>query len=101
MALKHSVYDTDLHFCIDPITRSIKNQTPGKTKLIQYDHNSERFTFEIPRYVDGHDMSKCDKVEVHYINISAGKSQQSADVYLCDDMQVDVKIFWSTANDIC
>ena len=66
----HSVYDGDTHFKIDPVTRQIEN-TSGKVILMQNDHNSERFTFEIPRTIDGHDMSQCNAVEVHYINIDA------------------------------
>lgn len=57
-------------FVIDPITRAIKNETP-KLLLIKDDHNSERYTFELPRFVEGHDMSLCNKVEVHYININS------------------------------
>lgn len=85
---KHPVYDTDLHLVIDPVTRNINN-TSGKTVLMQNDHNSERFTFEIPRYVDGHDMSLCNVTEVHYINIeSANKDNQNADVYPVVDLQI-------------
>lgn len=85
---KHPVYDTDLHLIIDPVARSIKNES-GKTVLMQNDHNSERFTFEIPRYVDSHDMSLCNVVEVHYINVdSADKTQQNADVYPVVDVQI-------------
>ena len=86
MAHKHPIYDTDPHFTINPTTRKIENQTEGKTKLMQYDHNSERFTFCIPRLIDGHDMSKCDKVEIHYINLSTNGTQQNADVYPVDDV---------------
>ena len=98
MAHIHSVYDTDPHFEIDPITRAITNQSTTKTQLMQYDHNSERFTFEIPRLVDGHDMSECDKIEVHYINVDAATKVSNADVYIVDDMQIspesdDVIIF--------
>ena len=85
---KHPVYDTDLHLIIDPSNRSIKNES-GKTVLMQNDHNSERFTFEIPRYVDGHDMSLCNVVEVHYNNIdSSDKSVQNAGIYPVLDLQV-------------
>lgn len=85
---KHPVYDTDLHLIIDPVTRDIKN-TSGKTVLMQNDHNSERFTFEIPRYIDGHDMSICNVVEFHYINIeSAGEKNESRDIYIVNDLQV-------------
>jgi hypothetical protein len=81
------VYDNDTHFRIDPVTRQIKNET-GKIILMQNDHNSERFTFEIPRYIDGHDMSVCNKVEVHFINLKADKTEKSADVYPVEDLQV-------------
>ena len=89
MALKHSVYDTDAHFKIDPITHAIKNDSVSKTVLIQHDHNSERFTFEIPRMIDGHDMSKCDVVQIHYINIDAkDKNKTSKDAHDLDDLQI-------------
>lgn len=86
MAHKHSIYDTDTHFVIDPITRSIACDSK-KVQLMQNDHNSERFTFEIPRYVEGHDMSQCDSVQVHYINTGGGNSA-SSDVYTIDDIQL-------------
>ena len=89
MSHKHRVYDSDSHFSINPTTRTIKNESSKKTMLIQHDHNSERFTFEVPRLVEGHDMSLCDKIEVHYINISsADKADTSADVYIVNDMQI-------------
>ena len=89
MALKHTVYDTDAHFKIDPITHMIKNESSNKNVLIQHDHNSERFTFEIPRMVDGHDMSKCDVVQIHYINIdSQDKNNTSKDAHDVDDLQI-------------
>lgn len=98
MAHAHSVYDNDRHFSIDPVTREIKNES-GKFKLIRYDHNSERFTFEIPKVVDGHDMSLCNVVQVHYLNIEAGKDGLTYEgLYECGDLQVspdsaDVVIF--------
>lgn len=89
MAHIHSVYDSDAHFKIDGVTRAVKNASETKTMLVQYDHNSERFTFEVPRIVDGHDMSTCNVVQVHYINIySKDKTQQSCGVYNVDDLQV-------------
>lgn len=87
MAHLHSVYDNDTHFKIDPVTRQIANES-GKVILMQNDHNSERFTFEIPRYIDGHDMSVCNKVEVHFINLKADKTEKHADVYPVEDLQI-------------
>jgi hypothetical protein len=85
--MKH-IHDTDPHFKIDPVTRAITT-TSLKIQIIQGDHNSERFTFEVPRTVEGHDLSLCDKVQVHYINISKfNKDDQSVDVYETDDFRV-------------
>lgn len=94
---QHQVYDTDNHFVIDPITKEIINQSE-KMKLMLGDHNSERFTFEIPRHIDGHDMTLCNKIEIHYINIDSKTKESNKDVYIVDDMQTspngeDVVIF--------
>ena len=70
MAHKHSVYDSDTHFSINPMTRVLKNESSSKKSVVQYDHNSERFTFEIPRYIEEHDMLLCNVVHIHYININ-------------------------------
>ena len=88
MAHKHSVYDTDNHFTIDPVSRSIRQES-GKTKLMQHDHNSERYTFELSRYIEGHDMSLCNDIKIHYINASDDKFGLSEGPYIVNDMQVD------------
>lgn len=85
MAIRHGVKDSDKHFIIDPVTRTVKNES-GKLVLIQYDHNSERFTFECPRFVDDHDMSLCNRVEIHYIN--TGANSKSTGIYEVDDLQI-------------
>lgn len=96
--LKHSVYDSDTHFSINPSTRVIKNESTTKSGLIQFDHNSERFTFEMPKEIEGHDMSLCDIVEIHYINIDSQTKVESHGYYAVDDLQVckddpDIVIF--------
>ena len=88
MAHLHSIYDSDKHFMIDTISRTIKNNSTSKTTLIQYDHNSERFTFEMPRYIEGHDMSLCNSIEVHYINIDGSTKEQNSGIYLVEDLQI-------------
>lgn len=87
MAHLHDVIDTDPIFIIDPDTRKIKNSSTTETTIIQFDHNSERFTFRLPRYIDRHDMSLCDTVEVHYVNIGTDKTE-NRDVYRIDDMHI-------------
>lgn len=84
----HNVYDTDNHFRVNAITRAISDVSKSKTCLIQRDHNSERFTFEIPRLVEGHDMMNCNVVQVHYLNISNSGSERTEGVYEVDDLQI-------------
>lgn len=84
---KH-ILDSDSLFLIDPLTREISNATLDAKSVIQFDHNSERFTFEIPRYIEGHDMSTCNSVQVHYLNISSDKKDQNTGVYDIDDLHV-------------
>lgn len=89
MAHQHTVSDTDKHFTINPETREIINES-GKITLIQNDHNSERFTFDIPMLVDGHDMSKCNVVQVHYLNVEGVKDGMTYEgLYEIDDLQAN------------
>ena len=87
MAHGHSVYNTDERFTIDTVTRAITQQS-GKSKLMQYDHNSERYEFEMDRYIDGHDMSLCNDVRVNYLNIASSRDGQTNGPYVVKDMQV-------------
>lgn len=87
MIHEHIVQDTDKHFSIDPVTREIVNES-GKIVLVQGDHKSEQFTFSIPRYVDGHDMSLCNMVQVHYTNTDKEKGAVNEDVHETNDLQI-------------
>ena len=90
MAHQHNVVDNDIRFTINPITRAITRADPKKSSLVVGDHNSERFTFEIPKMVEGHDMTLCNVVRVHYLNTSSdNKSIQSLGVYEVEDFGVD------------
>ena len=89
MPHSHPIYDSDKHFVIDPITRNIVNNS-SKLIIMQYDHNSERFTFEIPRIIEGHDMSLSDSVRVHFINIGSIKTNTNSGVYEVDDVTVSL-----------
>ena len=87
MAHEHSVTDVDKHFSIDSVTREITNES-GKVVLMQHDHNSERFTFELPKTIEGHDMSKCNQVEIHYQNKEIATDTDFEDVYPVSDFGV-------------
>lgn len=87
MSHNNKIKDNDTVFMIDPDTGAITNVSPIK-KINQNNHNSERFTFVIPRYVEGHDMLECNVIEVHYVNISSDGEQKSEGVYLITDAKV-------------
>lgn len=90
MEHKHNIIDTDVRFSIDSIHRRIKSESK-KVTLMQNDHNSERYSFELPRYIEGHDMTLCNKVEVHYLN-TATKEKEKGKVatgkYDVEDLQI-------------
>lgn len=86
MAHQHSIYDTDPHFKIDGFTMAITDQSEKPTRLMKDDHNSQRITFEIDRYLDGHDVLTCNRIEVHFINIDAATKETNADVYKVEDV---------------
>lgn len=88
MEHKHDVFDSDTRFSINAVTRQIKSDPKQKTVLMQNDHNSERFTFELPRYIEQHDMSICNQVEVHYLNsASKDKGEFRKGLYTVTDLQ--------------
>lgn len=89
-AHEHQVIDVDAQFTVDAITRNIANDNLTKNVLMQGDHNSERFTFAIPRYVDGHDLLLCNNVQVAYINSeTSGKGKRySTGVFLVSDLDI-------------
>ena len=82
----HDVYDTGKYFEINGISRFIKETSDTKLVLVQGDHNSEVITFQMPRYIDGHDMLLCNKIRVHYINLDTKTNDKSADIYEVTDL---------------
>lgn len=83
----HSVYDTDTHFIIDGTSREVSNATETKKAIFQGDHNSERLTFQLPRTIDGHDMTECNAVLVHWNNIDAETREQVSGSYAVKDLK--------------
>ena len=90
MAHLHSLLDNDPYFTIDPESRSITPLSEEEQLvLVQGDHNSEQITFEIPRYIEGHDMTLCNLVQVHYINLASdSRNKRSTGIYEIADLQV-------------
>lgn len=98
--VSHIVVDEDTRFILNPITRKLYTESKKKS-LVQGDHQSERFTFELPRYIEGHDMSLCNAVQVHYINVQTKTKNTSTGVYEADDLTLQgdkVTFSWLIRN---
>lgn len=91
------ITDDDEYFIIDTTTRKIINKS-NKSYLIQYDHHSERLTFKLPRYIEGHDMMNCNKITVNYL---AG---DNIGLYEVDDLGVEspteLKCSWLISSNV-
>lgn len=86
MAHMHGVRDDDPVFSIDTDSRVIMYPDENTPMLIQNDHNSERFTFEVQHEIDGHPVESCNRIRVHFINVSAANQNEfSASMYKVDD----------------
>lgn len=83
MGLTHKdvIVDTDAKCIINVETRKIETQS-SKTDFAQYDHNSERIGFTMPRKIDDHDMSTVDRIAIKYLNVN------KADMYIVDDLAI-------------
>lgn len=85
----HSVADTDKRFVINPKERKITPADGKGVVIVKGDSNSEIITFEIPRYVEGHDMMLSDVVRVNYNNVSRDTKNQNRDFHDVKDLHVD------------
>ena len=66
--------DANTRLVIDPVTRAIapKYRRQKAVYVAKGDHNSVLIAFEMPRYVDGYDMSaEENSIQIHYANISS------------------------------
>jgi hypothetical protein len=108
MAHTHSVVDTDTRFKVETVSREIRADTDLKA-LQQYDHKSEVLTFEVPRYIEGHDLMSCNVVQIHFANIYSDLATRTETVnkgvYTVKDLAVDtenedlVVFSWLVTND--
>lgn len=91
--MSHNIIDLDTHFVVNADDRSITNETGERFVVMQYDHNSERVTFEIPRQIENHDMSLCDLAVVLFTNTGKGTSVSTrsvgSGVYQIKDLVID------------
>lgn len=98
----HEVIDTDPRFTIDPKTKRITAGT-GYLTLAQHAKNSERLTFYIPeKVIEGHDMTLCNHVRIHFTNIADDLQHRSSGIYKVTDLNTEgeaVTLSWLVDDD--
>ena len=98
------IVDADEHFTIDTVTRAISSNNNKKLSIMQYDNNSERYSFDIDRVIDGHDLIDSNRVQIHFINIGSNKLKHPG-LYLVDDVMAKpseedkITFSWLISND--
>lgn len=93
------ITDGDPHFIINPISREIVNNSK-KTDLIQFDHNSERITFECPHFIEGHDMTFCNKVVIDYCVGESKGVYEVNDLAVKEDDSDTVVFTWLISSNV-
>ena len=88
MAIGSIIVDSDKFFEIDVKSRQMSSPDQ-KNSIVQFDHKSERFTFRLPRIVEGHDMLECNAIEVHYVNIDMVTKEEVLGIYEIKDIALD------------
>ena len=91
MPHEHPIIDDDARFQVNVDTKALIDSEPSKRTIVQYDHNSERYTFEIPRYIEGHDMSLCNVVEFHFTNIDKATREECNGFLPLTDLHVSAE----------
>ena len=75
------------HFRIDIATKELV-LISGSTILAKNDHNSKKVTFEIPKIVEGYDISACNSVRVNYLNVDAKTKEKHEGYYDVKDFDI-------------
>lgn len=89
MSHKHPLTTFSPDFVINAQTREVTQvNVDALITLMQYDHNSESLRFQCPRFIDGHDMSLCNKVEVHFVNSDVAGGTSKGGYYTVTDLAV-------------
>lgn len=83
----HGSYESTNRFRINPFSRQIINESEMDIVITQYDHNSERFIFELPKVVEEHDMTQCSAIRIHYIN-AGSNNKFNKGIYEVTDLKI-------------
>lgn len=96
---KTSLLDSDNHFIIDSITKTISSQG-GKKEFGRGAHNSDVITFECDRYIEGHDMTLCNVIRIHYLNGNNPGTYDVNDMAVKSDDDTKATFTWTITSNV-
>ncbi len=91
--------DENAPFVYDAVSGRLTASSAKRT-LVQGSHECEVISFLFPRFIDGRDLSLCNRAEVHYVNSASG-GRRSEDVYLANDLHIEgehIAFSWLVRN---
>lgn len=71
-------------FSVYPDSRKLYLKSGVLNPLVERDHNSDSFTFEVPKVIDQMDLSDCNRIQIHFTNSNCG-GLKSIDYYEVED----------------
>lgn len=101
MANHSTVRDTGAFFTIVPETREVQVPSTHKVIGVVGDHLAEQLTFEIPKYIDSHDIRGCARRYVEWENVEGerGSDQLVELTELPEGAQPEMLYFTWTIRD--
>lgn len=93
MPVTDLIRDDDSFYVIDTKTRLITKESGAPDEVVQYDDNSERFTFKIDDDIEGYSLvaNAYTRIEIHYVNVGNGTSNRKTNegVYIVKDLDLE------------
>lgn len=96
---KTVVIDSDSIFTLNANTRTVTS-SPDKLEIVQFDHNSERLTFECDRYIEGHDVLLCNAININYIVSDVCGVYEIEDLAVSENDEYKVTFSWLISSNV-
>lgn len=97
------IIDDDTIIRIDTKTKNFETDVLKNTTLIKGEHQSERLTFCMNRFVENKDLLECDKIEIHYINVGSSNNSSQGIYTVTDATQTstdEIQFSWLISRNV-
>jgi hypothetical protein len=97
------IIDDDTIIRIDTKTKNFETDVLKNTTLIKGEHQSERLTFCMNRFVENKDLLECDKIRIHYINVGSSNNSSKGVYTVTDATQTstdEIQFSWLISQNV-